>query len=669
MSQRPHETAPSSLDEALDPELVARLIRPLVKPGVISPVIARRIMGVVNYFASRLPLMEEMLRKRSGGGALKHNDLPVVHAELSPEAVKPPAAEAVATSAAPEERIVVRALQQIIEKPAAPTLERVIDRSAPPALDLAREQPHQNAGEAADHIHAGGAAAEPIPTTTPVIQIAPSVTVTHVMPVITTDLATHGAQANPTVHIPSVHVATPEVTVPSVIGTTPAVSTPVISAAQIGAAQRDDRGLIDAVSPAHQPPDSPPVQRLPIASPESRALPRELLADIEPAAVSNQSTDAAPDRIERTSKSAARPEIQIARRSTAAPTPNVARTPVDPRANAESSISLRARRAQIAATFSASSRAQDPTPRPREMALPAMPDVVPSLAHRIEPEKSIPGQRVERPTLLAAMPITEGLARKSGSEDEPLDGVARARQFRASNTMGADMPHAIIGAPSPRSRNYNAAATAESDTERLPYIKPSRQSPTRDREITLIESQSAPLTRVRPSPPAGSPAEFMRSPARAINERPRVSPQSKSATAIEMSPVIASRSRADRESPLPRVVPQKAGAPTLQKAAGSLPHTPAESSMREFNQMVAAQPGPLSHLAPGFGPNAGGAPAAIMPANIAAPSHPAAPSPQSARSPTEGALSHVDMNALVNQVQRKIMRNLAIERSRKGGLR
>jgi hypothetical protein len=27
------------------------------------------------------------------------------------------------------------------------------------------------------------------------------------------------------------------------------------------------------------------------------------------------------------------------------------------------------------------------------------------------------------------------------------------------------------------------------------------------------------------------------------------------------------------------------------------------------------------------------------------------------------------MNALVNQVQRKIMRNLAIERSRKGGVR
>ena len=675
MSTGPQDTAASSFHEALDPELVARLGRRLVQPGIISPVIARRIMGVVDYFARRLPLMEDMLRKRSGGGALKHDDLPVVYAELPPEPAAPPAAEVLANSEPPEAQIVVQPIVRIIERPAVPALERVIDRSAPPALDLIGEKSERSPERITTPVIAGTTEAQssPVLTSPQGIPATPSAAITPIIPVVTAESATPDTLANPTVHITTVMSAAPAVTpTPVIAGSTPVIAAapPIATARVIAAAS--DRGAVHGDLNPHAD-DASRVDRLPIASPESRALPREPLADIAlPVATSTDSRAATPARIERAPGSAARPEIQIARRSTAESPAAVSRPTSGPRAAVDPSLSVRARRAQVATSFTVSPRAQDPgtSSRLREMDLTPMSDATPARSQDIGPERSLLGQRVERPTAFSTPLHAEGQRQWAGRGEEPFDAV-RPRSLRAPDAT--DMPHIYSEAGHARSQGRAAAAPPETAAARLPVVKPARATQRRDREGALIDALSEPLARVRPSPPPGSAANMAESPARSFNERPTVRPQSKSAPFGEAVPALAPKSQAGREAPLPRVIPQKAGAPGFTQAAhrSPLPHAPAESLRERLGDFPPAQPGHPAAWAPGIAAPAGAAPPSAMRANVVSSPPPAAPSslPASPGARPESAPPEIDMTALVNQVQRKIMRNLAVERSRKGGLR
>jgi hypothetical protein len=96
--------------ESLDPALMARLLRPLVAPGLISRTLARRILGWVEYFSGRLPLLEELARRKGLQGGLRTQEVPIVHARwASPASPGEPGATVVRT--VERERLVVRATQ------------------------------------------------------------------------------------------------------------------------------------------------------------------------------------------------------------------------------------------------------------------------------------------------------------------------------------------------------------------------------------------------------------------------------------------------------------------------------------------------------------------------------------------------------------------------------
>jgi hypothetical protein len=66
--------------ESIDSALLARLLRPLRAPGVISPVLVRRIVGWVDYFSGRLPLARSVALRQGLAGGLRLDALPIVHA-------------------------------------------------------------------------------------------------------------------------------------------------------------------------------------------------------------------------------------------------------------------------------------------------------------------------------------------------------------------------------------------------------------------------------------------------------------------------------------------------------------------------------------------------------------------------------------------------------------
>jgi hypothetical protein len=90
--------------EALDAALVARLRRPLDAAGIIPLSMVNRIVGWVQYFSGRLPLLGEVARRRGRAGDVREGDLLIVHARFSP-----PPAEGVAAAPVVVERVVVRA--------------------------------------------------------------------------------------------------------------------------------------------------------------------------------------------------------------------------------------------------------------------------------------------------------------------------------------------------------------------------------------------------------------------------------------------------------------------------------------------------------------------------------------------------------------------------------
>ncbi|APR87701.1 Cobalamin biosynthesis protein [Minicystis rosea] len=80
MSTAPTSPDPHAWQESLDPDLVARLRRPLAQPGFVPMAVVRRIFGWVDALTGRLPLLADLERRRGQAGARDTDRLPIVHA-------------------------------------------------------------------------------------------------------------------------------------------------------------------------------------------------------------------------------------------------------------------------------------------------------------------------------------------------------------------------------------------------------------------------------------------------------------------------------------------------------------------------------------------------------------------------------------------------------------
>ncbi|APR86356.1 Extensin-like protein precursor [Minicystis rosea] len=79
MSSSHHPSTPS-WQESLDPAFVARLSRPLTRPGLISRSLSRRILATLDYFAGRRSLVDDLSRRRGRAGENDGERPPIVHA-------------------------------------------------------------------------------------------------------------------------------------------------------------------------------------------------------------------------------------------------------------------------------------------------------------------------------------------------------------------------------------------------------------------------------------------------------------------------------------------------------------------------------------------------------------------------------------------------------------
>jgi hypothetical protein len=120
MSTEPTHLARSSLEEGLDPALVRRLTTPLVQPGVISASIARRIIGWVDYFSGRLPLLSELSKKQGKAAAGGREELPVVYAQPATSITVAFGSGSAGGEAddEPEALIVVKSVEKVVEREA-----------------------------------------------------------------------------------------------------------------------------------------------------------------------------------------------------------------------------------------------------------------------------------------------------------------------------------------------------------------------------------------------------------------------------------------------------------------------------------------------------------------------------------------------------------------------
>lgn len=109
--------------ESIHPELLARLLRPLTAPGIISTPVARRILGWAEYFSGRLPLLEELQRKRGRGEGLRVSEVPIVHGAWV-QAPAPP-------SASPERHTVVHERTVVQAVPVTSAVPRDTSSASP----------------------------------------------------------------------------------------------------------------------------------------------------------------------------------------------------------------------------------------------------------------------------------------------------------------------------------------------------------------------------------------------------------------------------------------------------------------------------------------------------------------------------------------------------------
>jgi hypothetical protein len=127
---------------SLDPALVRRLHR---EPGILSRALARRIVGWVDYFARRTGAFVDLLRRRGRAGALRTDEVPIVHARWAEEPeptcpVEAPSSIAVVVRAAPS------AAREIPNARPTPTAPAVVMVAAPETRSL---PPHVTAAQPA----------------------------------------------------------------------------------------------------------------------------------------------------------------------------------------------------------------------------------------------------------------------------------------------------------------------------------------------------------------------------------------------------------------------------------------------------------------------------------------------------------------------------------------
>lgn len=173
MSTEPTPSVPA-WHESLDPALVARLQRPLVSPGIVSLEIVQRILGWVEYFSSRLPLLGELSRRRPSSEGLRTDQVPIVHARWVQDdatGVSPGGTATPARPGRPGERVVVVAKTTVRErevtganaKSNAPTLV-----NAPPRAEASQARP----AEMTAAVDAGQGTAR-VPATAPEASVGP----------------------------------------------------------------------------------------------------------------------------------------------------------------------------------------------------------------------------------------------------------------------------------------------------------------------------------------------------------------------------------------------------------------------------------------------------------------------------------------------------------------
>lgn len=661
MSTDRQNPARPALEEALDPELVARLRRPLAKPGIIAPVIARRITDMVDYFSNRVPLMEEILQRRNVRGALRHDDMPVVHAERPREPAAPEPPAVVASGEAPKERVIVKPTERIVERAAPTAIDRVIDRAAPPAAGIVEGRSETTiktvvvTAPAPALALTPGIQANPTGVATPVIQSNPAVVAT---PVIQSNPA---AAVTPVMEANTAGAATP------VVQANPAAGAPVVTTAS-PAVEREPRLVAASDNEAAAAPRA-------VTSPEVRAPSQAPLTQVAPAAARMNDGPAA---------TAARPEIdygpdgtpQIHSLRRAAAEALAERSKGAAERGGEQPAASKATRMPA---FTVRPRPQRPGEGPRGREVGLVP-VSPAQSADASSPPSPAGPGIQRPAAIDAPLFSDKPAAVPAREiAEP---VARPR----ADASPADMPPAIevIARPTRRkepSATSNTGGARPANTgelptgaPRLPVIQPARRANPRPDQAPLFAEAPKPLARVRPSSPAWSPSAIAETPPRAPEERPRVKPERVSTPAGEAAQELLPKRGASPVSPLPKVSPSRAAAPIARApvAGDPLPPAASEVSTARIGQFVAAQVEGLPGAAPASimdaaAPRTFASPPAPPADPAAAPSSTAPQPPSAAR--RESALSSIDMNALAAQVQRKILRNLAVERARKGGIR
>lgn len=147
----PHEP---DWKQSIDPVLLARLLRPLSAPGLFSQALVRRIVGWVEYFSGRLPLLESISRRQGRSGGLRSEEVPIVYGRW----VEPRQDASTFTSTVVHERIVVHALPARPAPPSMPGREADTGRPVHPSTSPAGQShpvvtPSRPTGEAsAPHV-------------------------------------------------------------------------------------------------------------------------------------------------------------------------------------------------------------------------------------------------------------------------------------------------------------------------------------------------------------------------------------------------------------------------------------------------------------------------------------------------------------------------------------
>lgn len=117
------ERPPERWRESVDPALLARLQRRAAQPGVVTLEIAQRIFAWVRWFAERLPLLDDLARRR-GSGERDVDRVPIVHARRVAQAQEAAAqtAQPAGSAAILREIVVVRAASKATKERPSPPL-------------------------------------------------------------------------------------------------------------------------------------------------------------------------------------------------------------------------------------------------------------------------------------------------------------------------------------------------------------------------------------------------------------------------------------------------------------------------------------------------------------------------------------------------------------------